>query len=79
MPLDLNKRCMQLGDRLSELIAMLEIVFRDAGNRRSQISQYVCEQSEVDVHMDRLAHIISARPFEDQRDTRRIEMRLKSR
>jgi len=58
---------------------MYEVVLRDAANRWSQLSQYVGEQAEVDVHVDRFVDVISPRPFEHQRDSGRIEMRLESR
>ena len=70
---------MQLGDRLRKLIAMHDVVLRNADNRRSQLAQYVSEQTEVDVHVNRFVDVVSARPFKDQRDAGRIEMRLKSR
>jgi hypothetical protein len=58
---------------------MHEVVLRNAGNRRSQISQYVSEQTEIDMHVNRFADVVSARSFKDQRDAGRVKMRLKSR
>jgi hypothetical protein len=69
----------QLGDRLRKLIVMQDVILWNASNRRSQIAQNVCEQTEIDVHVNRFAGVFSAGPFENQRDASRIEMRLKSR
>jgi hypothetical protein len=53
----------QLSDCLRELIAMRDVILRNAANRCSQLAQNVSEQPEVDVHMDRFVDVVSARPF----------------
>ena len=58
---------------------MHDVILRNSANRCSQLSQYVSEQPEVDVHVNRFVDVVSAWPFQDQRDASRIEMRLKSR
>jgi hypothetical protein len=41
----------QLRDGFRELIAMQDVILRNAANRCRQLSQYVSEQPEVDVHV----------------------------
>jgi hypothetical protein len=41
----------QLRDGFRELIAMQDVIIRNAANRCRQLSQYVSEQPEVDVHV----------------------------
>jgi hypothetical protein len=79
MVLSLYERRMELRHRLREPFPMHDIVFRDASDGRGKISQYVSEQTEVDMHVNRFVDVISARFFEDQRYAGRIKMRLKSR
>ena len=56
---------MQLGDRLRELIMMQDVALWNAANRRSQLTQNVGEQTEVDVHVNRFADVFGAWPFKD--------------
>ena len=42
---------------------MHDVILRNAANRCSQLSQYVSEQAEVDVHVNRFVDVVSARPF----------------
>jgi len=79
MVLSLYERRVELRHRLCEPFPMHDIVFRDASNGRGKISQYVSEQTEVDMHVNRFVDVISARFFEDQRYAGRIKMGLKSR
>jgi hypothetical protein len=51
---------------LRELFPMHDILLRNMGDRRGKISQYVSEQTEVDVHVNRFVDVISPWPFEDQ-------------
>jgi hypothetical protein len=68
----------QFSNRLRELLAMQDVVLWNTGNCRGQLGQNASEQTEVDVHVNRFADILSAWPFEDQCEASPIEMRLKS-
>ena len=74
----IGERPVQLSGRLCEQIAMHDIVFWNLADRGSEFPHDVSEQTEVDVHVNRFADVIGARPFENQRDASRIEMRLES-
>ena len=64
---------------MRKLFAMHDVILRDAADGRGELAQNIGEQAEVDVHVNGFMHVFSARPFENQRDTGRIEMRLKAR
>ncbi len=59
---------MQGAGRLRKLIAVHDIVLRDAGDARGQVAQDIGEQTEVDVHVNRLMDVVGPRPLESQRD-----------
>ena len=61
--LNFDQRRVQVSDCFRELIAMHEVIFRDAANRSRQLSQYVSEQPEVEVHVIRFVDFVSAPPF----------------
>src|SRR5664279_3167752 len=58
---------------------MKDVIFRNAADRRSQLTQDTGEQTEVDVHVDRPANILVPHALEDQGEAGGIEMRFKSR
>ena len=66
---------MQLRDGFRELIAMHDVILRNAANRCRQL---VSEQPKVEVHVNRFVNVVSTRSFQDQRDASRIEMRLET-
>jgi hypothetical protein len=68
----------QRAGRLRELLAMQNVIFRDVSDAVGELSQYVGEQAEVNVHVYRFVHVVGAGPLENQRNTGRIETGGKS-
>ena len=51
---------MQRAGRLRQLIAMHDVILRNASNARGQLAQNIREQTEMDMHLNSLVHVVGA-------------------
>jgi hypothetical protein len=70
---------MQLRDSLGELLAMDDVVLRNAADAIGEFAQNPGEQAEAQVHVNGLAHVLGPGPLKRERKPGRIEMGLEPR